>query len=147
MLVGSSGPGKTHFAIALGSAACRLGKRVRFYTAATLVQKIEQAQQQLTLERFQRQLDKVALLICVELGYLSLSRAGAALLFQVLSNLPFSEWQQIFQGERMTAAILDRLTHHCEIFEMNGESYRFRESMKEKRSPPLAKSSSPKTEI
>jgi len=109
--------------------------------------------------RFQRQLDKVDLLICDELGYLSFSRAGAELLFQVFadryersslrvkSNLPLSEWQQIFQGERMTAALLDRLTHHCEIFEMNGESHRFRESMKEKQSPPLAKSSSPKTEI
>lgn len=159
VLVGSSGTGKTHLAIALGSAACRLGKRVRFYTAATLVQKLEQSQQQLTLERFQKQLDKVDLLICDELGYLSFSRAGAELLFQVFadryerssllvtSNLPFSEWQQIFQGERMTAALLDRLTHHCEIFEMNGESYRFRESMKEKQSPPAAKSSSPKTEI
>ena len=51
----------------------------------------------------------------------------------ITSNLPFSEWQQVFQGERMTAALLDRLTHHCEIFEMNGESYRFRESMKQKR--------------
>jgi len=52
----------------------------------------------------------------------------------VTSNLPFSEWNQIFQGERMTAALLDRLTHHCQIFEMNGESYRFRESMKAKKS-------------
>ena len=83
-------------------------------------------------------------MVCDELGYLSFSRTGAELLFQVFAdryeraslllttNLPFSEWQQIFQGERMTAALLDRLTHHCEIFEMNGESYRFRESMKGK---------------
>ena len=74
----------------------------------------------------------------------SASRTGAELLFQVFadryerksllitSNLPFSDWGQIFQGERMTAALLDRLTHHCEIFQMNGESYRFRESMKKK---------------
>jgi DNA replication protein DnaC len=78
-------------------------------------------------------------------AYLSFNRSGAELLFQVFadryerssllitSNLPFSEWQQVFQGERMTAALLDRLTHHCEIFEMNGESYRFRESMKQQR--------------
>src|SRR5262249_10181227 len=84
-------------------------------------------------------------LICDELGYLSFSRAGAELLFQVFaeryerksllvtSNLPFGDWVQVFQGERMTAALLDRLTHRCHIFEMNGESYRFRESMKEKR--------------
>lgn len=144
VLVGSSGTGKTHLATALGLAACRMGKRVRFFTAASLVQKLEQAQQQYTLERFQKQLDKTDLLICDELGYLSFSRSGAELMFQVFadryersstlitSNLPFSEWQQIFQGERMTAALLDRLTHHCEIFEMTGESYRFRESMKEK---------------
>lgn len=144
VMVGGSGTGKTHIAIALGLSACRLGKRVRFFTAAALVQLLEKHQQLLTLERFQKQLDKTDLLICDELGYLSFSRAAAELLFQVFAdryersstllttNLPFSEWQQIFQGERMTAALLDRITHHCEIFEMTGESYRFRESMKKK---------------
>ena len=85
-------------------------------------------------------------MICDELGYVSLSRGGVELLFRVFpdryerasllvtSNLPFSEWNQIFQGERMTAALLDRLTYRCQIFEMNGESYRFRESMKSKKS-------------
>ena len=146
VLVGSSGTGKTHLAIALGLAACRAGRRVRFFTAASLVNRLEQAQQDYSLDRLLKQLDKTDLLICDELGYLSFSRTGAELLFQVFadryerssllitSNLPFSEWQQVFQGERMTAALLDRLTHHCEIFEMNGESYRFRESMKQKRS-------------
>src|SRR5437773_1956384 len=88
---------------------------------------------------------KVELLICDELGYLSFSRTGAELLFQVFaeryergsilltSNLAFSDWTQVFQGERMTAALLDRLTHRCHIFEMNGESYRFLESMKAKK--------------
>ena len=144
-LLGSSGTGKTHLAVALGLAACRLGKRVRFFTAAALVNRLEEMQKQYQLERFLKQLDKLELLICDELGYLSFNRSGAELLFQVFadryerssllitSNLPFSEWQQVFQGERMTAALLDRLTHHCEIFEMNGESYRFRESMKQKR--------------
>ena len=144
--IGSPGTGKTHLAIAVGLAACRLGKRVRFYTAATLVTRLEEAQKQYQLERVLAQLDRTDLLICDELGYLSFSRAGAELLFQVFadryergsilvtSNLPFSEWGQIFQGERMTAALLDRLTHHCAIFEMNGESYRFRESMKTKKS-------------
>ena len=152
ILVGSSGTGKTHLAIALGLAACRLGKRVRFFTAANLVQKLEQAQQEYALERLQKQLDKTDLLICDELGYLSFSRSGAELLFQTFAdryersstllttNLPFSEWQQIFQGERMTAALLDRLTHHCEIFEMTGESYRFRESMKNKQASPKSDS-------
>jgi len=142
--VGASGTGKTHLAISLGLAACREGRRVRFFTAAALVNRLEETQKQYSLERFLKQLDKVDLLICDELGYLSFSRAGAELLFQVFAdryerasllittNLPFSEWQQVFQGERMTAALLDRLTHHCEIFQMNGESYRFRESMKGK---------------
>ena len=143
-LVGSSGTGKTHLATALGLAACRQGRRVWFFTAAALVNKLEQVQKQYQLDRFLTQLDKTDLLICDELGYLSFSRSGAELLFQVFadryerasllvtSNLPFSEWHQIFQGELMTAALLDRLTHRCHIFEMNGESYRFRESMKAK---------------
>jgi DNA replication protein DnaC len=156
VLVGSSGTGKTHLAIALGLAACRLGSRVRFFTAAKLVQKLERAQQNFTLEKFQKELDKADLLICDELGYLSFSRSGAELLFQVIAdryersstlittNLPFSEWLQVFQGERMTAALLDRLTHHCEIFQMTGESYRFRESMKNKNDSSAAKNKSDK---
>jgi DNA replication protein DnaC len=141
-LVGSHGTGKTHISIALGQAACRRGLRVRFFTAAALVTELEKAQKQYTLDRFLGQLERVHLLICDELGYVSLSRGGIELLFRVFAdryergsllittNLPFSEWNQIFQGERMTAALLDRLTHRCHIFEMNGESYRFRESMK-----------------
>jgi DNA replication protein DnaC len=143
--LGSPGTGKTHLAIAVGTAACRQGKRVRFFTAAGLVTRLEEAQKQYQLERLLGQLDRVDLLICDELGYLSFSRAGAELLFQVFaeryerrsvlvtSNLAFSEWAQVFPGERMIAALLDRLTHRCHIFEMNGESYRFRESMKNKR--------------
>jgi DNA replication protein DnaC len=144
-LIGNAGTGKTHLAIALALAACRLGRRVRFVTAANLVTQLEEAQQQHRLERVLSQLDRVELLVIDELGYLSFSRAGAELLFQVFadryerrsvlvtSNLAFSEWGTVFQGDRMTAALLDRLTHRCEIFEMNGESYRFRESMKAKK--------------
>jgi DNA replication protein DnaC len=144
-LIGGSGTGKTHVAGALGLALCRLGKRVRFVTAAGLVTQLEEAQQQHQLDRVLTHLDRLDLLIVDELGYLSFSRAGAELLFQVFaeryerrsllvtSNLPFGEWGQVFQGERMTAALLDRLTHRCHIFEVNGESYRFRESMKAKK--------------
>jgi len=144
-LLGNSGTGKTHLATALGLAACRQGKKVRFLSAAGLVGQLEKAQKQYQLDRFLSQLEKIDLLICDELGYLSFSRGGAELLFQVFAdryergsillttNLPFSEWDQIFQGERMTGALLDRLTHRCHIFEMNGESYRFRESMKDKK--------------
>ena len=105
---------------------------------------LEEAQKQYQLDRLLTQLDRTDLLICDELGYLSFSRGrgraavpgvrrplrAASLL--ITSNLPFGEWGQVFQGERMTAALLDRLTHRCHIFEMNGESYRFRESMKAK---------------
>jgi DNA replication protein DnaC len=148
-LLGSVGTGKTHVATALGLAACRQGRRVRFFSAAALVNRLEEAQKQYQLDRFLGQLDKTDLLICDELGYLSFSRGGAELLFQVFadryerasllitSNLPFSEWGQVFQGERMTAALLDRLTHRCQIFEMNGESYRFRESMRTKKTKKL----------
>jgi DNA replication protein DnaC len=144
-LIGSPGTGKTHVATALGLAACRQGKKVRFFTAASLVTRLEEAQKQYQLDRALGQLDRADLLICDELGYLSFSRAGAELLFQVFadryerrsllvtSNLAFSEWGQVFQGERMTAALLDRLTHRCHIFEMNSESFRFRESMKSKK--------------
>ncbi len=144
-LVGNSRTGKTHLATALGLAACRQGKRVRFFTAAALVSQLEEAQKLYQVDRLLAQLDRADLLICDELGYVSFSRGAADLLFRVFadryerrsllvtSNLAFSEWGQVFQGERMTAALLDRLTHRCHIFEMNGESYRFRESMKNKR--------------
>jgi len=141
--VGNSGTGKTHLAVALGQAACRAGKRVKFYTAQALVNQLEEAQKNYRLERMLTMLNKIELLIVDELGYISFSRSGAELLFQVFadryergsilitSNLPFGEWGSIFQGDRMTAALLDRLTHRCTIFEMNGESYRFRESTRQ----------------
>jgi DNA replication protein DnaC len=140
--LGNSGTGKTHLAIAVGLCACRAGKRVKFTTAATLANQLDEAQKQYRLERMLKQLERVELLILDELGYLSFSRSAAELLFQmfadryergsvlVTSNLPFDEWTSVFQGERMTAALLDRFTHRCTIVEMNGESYRFRESSK-----------------
>lgn len=155
-LIGNAGTGKTHLATALALAVCRLGRRVRFVTAANLVTQLEEAQQQHRLERVLTQLDRVDLLVIDELGYLSFSRGGAELLFQVFadryerrsvlvtSNLAFSEWGSVFQGDRMTAALLDRLMHRCEIFEMNGESYRFRESMKAKTDKDPKKQKDPK---
>lgn len=108
--------------------------------------RLEGLQKQYQLERFLAQLDRTDLLICDELGYLSFTWTGAELLFQVFaeryecgsllvtSNLAFGDWGQVFQGDRMTAALLDRFTHHCRIFEMSGESYRLRQSAKAKRS-------------
>ena len=122
-LIGGSGTGKTHVATGIGLSICRLGLKVRFATAANLVMELEQAQQQHRLDRALAQLSRIELLIVDELGYLSFSRSGAELLFQLFadryergsvlltSNLPFSEWGTIFPGERMTAALLDRLTH------------------------------------
>jgi DNA replication protein DnaC len=144
-LVGSQGTGKTHIAIALGQAACRKGLRVCFFTAAELVSQLEKAQKQYTMDKFLGQLERAHLLICDELGYVSFSCGSVELVFRVFgeryerasvlvtSNLLFSDWGQIFQGERTTGALLDRFTHRCHIFEMNGESYRFRESMKSKK--------------
>lgn len=150
-LIGSTGTGKTHLAVALGQAACRQGQHVRFHTAASLVNQLAEAQKQYRLEKFLSALERVGLLIVDELGYLSLDASGAELLFQVFaeryergsilitSNLPFGEWGGVFKNERMTAALLDRLTHHCHILECNGESYRFRQCSqhaKEKQPPP-----------
>lgn len=139
-LLGNSGTGKTHLAIAIGLCAARAGKRVKFTTAALLANHLEETQKKYQLERALKSLERIDLLIIDELGYLSFSRTAAELLFQVFadryerrsilvtSNLPFDEWAAVFQGERMTAALLDRFTHRCTILEMNGESYRFRES-------------------
>ena len=118
---------------------------MRFFTAAALVSELEQVQKQYTLDKFLGQLDRVELLICDELGYVSFGRNGVELLFRLLadryerssvlitSNLAFADWVQMFQAEQMSAALLDRITHRCHIFEMNGESHRFRESMKAKK--------------
>jgi len=139
--IGGSGTGKTHLATAIGLSLCRPGKKVRFVTAANLVTELEEAHHQHRLDRVLAALERLDLLIVDELGYLPFSRSGAELLFQVFadryerrsllvtSNRPFGEWGTVFQGERMTAALLDRLTHQCDILELTGESYRFREPM------------------
>jgi DNA replication protein DnaC len=131
--IGDTGTGKTHRATGLGLAACRRGLRARFFTAASLVSKLEQARKQYTLDKFLGPLDRVERLIGDELGYVSFSRNGVELLFRLLtdryerssvlitSNLAFADWARVFQGERMTAALLDRMTHRCHIFAMNGE--------------------------
>jgi DNA replication protein DnaC len=148
LLLGNSGTGKTHIALALGLAACQRGHRVRFTTAAALVHELMEARDEKRLLRFQKQLASYELLIVDELGFVPLSKTGAELLFEVFSqryersstlvtsNLPFQEWTEILGSERLTGALLDRLTHHVHILEMNGESYRLKQSKRKRGSEP-----------
>jgi len=138
LFIGHPGLGKTHVATALGLAACRLGHKVRFYNAAALVNDLTLAQEEHRLQRFIASLLKQRLLILDELGFIPFSPSGAQLLFQLCSalhervallvttNLAFADWTQVFGDERLTAALLDRLTFRAHIFEFRGESYRFR---------------------
>lgn len=142
VLLGNSGTGKTHLATALGMEACRQGKRVAFYTAADLVTLLVETNAQYQLSRLETRLKKLDLLIVDELGYLALDENGAKLLFSIFAsryerkslivttNLPFEQWQTVFNDAAMTAALVDRLTHHCHLLEMNGDSYRFRPCLK-----------------
>ena len=144
--LGNSGTGKTHVALGLGLAACQKGLSVGFTTAAALVHELMEARDDKQLLRFQKRLAGYKLLIIDELGFVPLSKTGAELLFEVFSqryergailvtsNLPFDEWTEIFGSERLTGALLDRLTHHVHILEMNGESYRLNQS-KNRRNP------------
>ena len=136
LLVGSSGSGKTHLATALGMAACNQGKRVRFFRVTELITVLMEARDERQLLRLRGQLAKQDLLILDELGYVPASKAGAELLFDIIStayerqslivttNLPFENWTEVLLSERLTGATLDRLTHRCHILETGGESYR-----------------------
>jgi DNA replication protein DnaC len=142
--LGNSGTGKTHVALGLGLAACQKGLPVGFTTASALVHELLEANTERRLLRLQKQLSGYKLLIIDELGYVPLSTSGAELLFEVFSrryergsvivtsNLPFDEWTGIFGAERLTGALLDRLTHHVHILEMNGDSYRLKASRRQK---------------
>jgi DNA replication protein DnaC len=140
LALGNSGTGKTHVGLALGLAACQQGYRIRFTTAAALVHELLEARDEKRLLRFQKQLAKQDLLIVDEFGFVPLSKTGAEMLFEVFSqryersstmvtsNLPFAEWTEVLGSERLTGALLDRLTHHVHILEMNGDSYRLKTS-------------------
>lgn len=149
--LGNSGTGKTHTALALGLAACQRGFSVAFFTAASLVHNLSEARDERRLLKLQAQLQAVKLLIIDELGYVPLSRTGAELLFDVFSqrhergstivtsNLPFDEWTSVLGSERLTGALLDRLTHHVHILEFNGDSFRLKQSKTRRRAaaPPV----------
>ena len=127
-------------ALRLGLAACQRGMSVGFTTTAALVHELMEARDERRLLNLQRQLSRLSLLIIDELGFVPLSPTGSELLFEVFSqryergsilvttNLPFDEWTEVFGSERLTGALLDRLTHHVHILEMNGESYRLKRS-------------------
>jgi len=143
--VGSSGVGKTHLAIALGLAACAQGRKVRFFRVTELITLLLEAREEKQLLRLRKQLAQLDLLILDELGYVPTGKAGAELLFDVLStayervslivttNLPFEHWTEVLGSERLTGAALDRLTHRCHILEAKGESYRLRDARRRQR--------------
>jgi len=142
IFIGNPGLGKTHLATGLALAACRQGRRVRFWTAAGLVNELLQAQDEHRLHKTIGAALKLDLVVLDELGFIPFSANGAQVLFTfcselyerlaliVTTNLKFADWIQIFGDERLTAALLDRLTHHAHIVELLGESFRFRQRMK-----------------
>jgi len=142
LLVGASGTGKSHLATALGIAACGQGKKVRFHRVTELITQLMEAREERQLMRMKGQLAKLDLLILDELGYVPASKLGSELLFDVISaayeqtsvivttNLPFEQWTEVLGSQRLTGAVLDRLTHHCHILEATGESYRLKDARK-----------------
>jgi len=141
LMIGNPGLGKTHIATGLALAACRQGHRVRFFNAARLVNELILAQDEHRLSKFLATALKHRLIVLDELGFIPFSPTGAQLIFQfcstlyervamiVTTNLRFADWTQVFGDERLTAALLDRLTHKAYILEFVGESYRFRQRM------------------
>jgi DNA replication protein DnaC len=142
IFMGSYGTGKSHLAISLGISACRQGKRVRFSTAAGLINDLLEAQAQFKLGKLEASLARYDVIVLDELGFVPFTKEGAEALFTfcsgryergsliITTNLDFARWKEIFGDEALTGALLDRLTHRCHIIEMNGDSYRFKENLK-----------------
>ena len=140
IMYGNVGTGKTHLSIALGVEACKKGMETRFYRTAALVNRLSEAKKEGTLSSFMKKIMKAELIICDEWGYVPLDITGAQLLFELISecyeqrtliintNIEFSRWINVFYDKDMTAAILDRVLHHCHLLLFPGESNRMRES-------------------
>lgn len=140
ILAGNPGTGKTHMAIGLGIKACNAGYKVLFTTIPLLVNELKECRSQKTLRAFERNFEKYDLIIADELGYISFDKEASELLFTYLSlragrkstiittNLSFERWDEIFKDPVMTAAMIDRLTHKSYIVNMNGNSYRLKET-------------------
>lgn len=148
LLIGNPGTGKTHLATALGMEACARGKKVRFWRVTELITTLMEAREERQLTRLRGRLSKLDLLILDELGYVPASKVGSELLFDIIStayertsiivttNLPFENWTEVLGSERLTGAVLDRLTHRCHIIEMSGESYRLKDAKRRSRKAP-----------
>jgi len=140
ILAGSPGTGKTHLAIALGVKACMAGYKVLFATVPLLINQLKESRSEKTLIKLEGKFEKYDLVIADELGYISFDKEGSELLFTHLSlragrkstiittNLSFERWNEIFSDSVMTAAMIDRLTHKSYILNMNGSSYRLKET-------------------
>jgi DNA replication protein DnaC len=141
LLVGESGTGKTHLAIALAICACQQGRRVRFTTLAALANELQEAESRRELARVVGRYARIELVVLDELGYLALPAGAAELVFQVISerneraslivttNLPFGEWTRVFPDPRLAKAVVDRLTHRAHIIETGSESWRFKHGL------------------